>query len=80
MSRFIYQQIALDVFFQMRYNSLPKSNKQQKDSLRYEATPAFSSLQYCSFFCFASCFWPSCSGVCKDGFKWHWNSGETTPS
>ena len=41
MSRFIYQQIALDVLFQMRYNSLPNSNKQPNDSLRAEATPCF---------------------------------------
>ena len=27
MSKFIYQQIALDVLFQMRYDSLPKSNR-----------------------------------------------------
>ena len=39
MSRFIYQQIALDVLFQMRYNSLSKSNKQPNDRLRAEATP-----------------------------------------
>ena len=41
MSRFIYQQRALDVLFQMMYNSLPNSNKQPNDSLRAEATPCF---------------------------------------
>ena len=38
---FIYQQIALDVLFQMRYDSLPNSNKQPCDRLRAEATPCF---------------------------------------
>ena len=54
MSRFIYQQIALDVLFQMRYGSLLNSKKQQSDSLRAKATPVFSSLPYCCFllFCF----------------------------
>merc|ERR1711994_262734 len=49
MSRFIYQQIALDVLFQMRYDSFPNSNKQPSDSLRAEPTPVFLSLQYCCF-------------------------------
>ena len=38
MSKFLYQQIALDVLFQMRYDSLHNSNKQPCDSLRAEAT------------------------------------------
>ena len=65
MSRFIYQQIALDVLFQMRYNSLPNSNKQPNDNSRAEATPVFTSLQYCCFLLFCFLFWLSCSGVCQ---------------
>ena len=53
MSKFIYQQIALDVLFQMRYDSLPNSNKQPSDSLRAEATPVFTSKQDCFAYCFA---------------------------
>ena len=64
-SKFIYQQIALDVLFQMRYGSLLNSNKQPSDSLRAEATPVFSSLQYCCFLLFCFLFWLSCSGVCQ---------------
>ena len=50
---FIYQQIALDVLFQMRYDSLPNSNKQSSDSLKAEATPVFTSKQDCFAYCFA---------------------------
>ena len=53
MSRFLYQQIALDVLFQMRYGSLPNSNKQPSDSLKSEATPVFTSKQDCFAYCFA---------------------------
>ena len=53
MTRFLYQQIALDVLFQMRYDSLPNSNKQPCDSLRAEATPVFTSKQDCFAYCFA---------------------------
>ena len=48
-SWFSYQQVALNVLFQMRYGSLLNSNKQPSDSLRAEATPVFSSQQYCCF-------------------------------
>ena len=48
-SKFIYQQIALDVLFQMRYGSLLNSNKQPSGSLGAESTPVFSSLQYYCF-------------------------------
>ena len=51
---FIYQQIALDVLFQMRYDSLPNSNKQSSDSLKPEATPVFTSNQDCFAYCFHS--------------------------
>ena len=62
-SKFIYQQIALDVLFQMRYGSLLNSNQQPSDSLRTEATPVFSSLQYCCFVLFCFLFLPESSGV-----------------
>ena len=42
---FLYQQIALDVLFQMRYDSLLNSNKQPNNSLKAEATPVFTSKQ-----------------------------------
>ena len=61
-SKFIYQQIALDVLFQMRYGSLPNSNKQPSDSLKSEATPVFTSKQDCFAYCFAQ--WCS-PGVCR---------------
>ena len=62
-SKFIYQQIALDVLFQMRYGSLLNSNKQPSDSLRAEATPVFSSLQYYCFLLFCFLFLPESSRV-----------------
>ena len=62
MSRFIYQQIALDVLFQMRYNSLPNSNKQPNDSLKAETPPVFSHLKHCFAYCFAQWCPP---GVCR---------------
>ena len=48
-----YQQIALDVLFQMRYDSLLNSNKQSSDSLKAEVTTIFSSNQDCFAYCFA---------------------------
>ena len=62
MSRFLYQQIALDVLFQMRYGSLHNSNKEQSVSLKAEATPVFTSKQDCFAYCFAQ--WCS-PGVCR---------------
>ena len=53
MTRFLYQQIALDVLFQMRYVNLPNSNKQPSDSLKAEATPVFTSKQDCFAYCLA---------------------------
>ena len=53
MSIFLYQQIALDVLFQMRYDSLPNSNKQPSDSLKAEATPVFTPNLDCFAYCFA---------------------------
>ena len=53
MSTFLYQQIALDVLFQMRYDSLPNSNKQPSDSLKAETTSVFTSNQDCFAYCFA---------------------------
>ena len=45
MSRFLYQQIALDVLFQMRYDSLPNSKKQLNDSLKSWITPSFPQIR-----------------------------------
>ena len=59
---FIYQQIALDVLFQMRYDSLPNSNKHSTDRLKAEATPVFTSNQDCFAYCFVQ-WWSS--GVCQ---------------
>merc|ERR1712117_10564 len=62
MPAFLYQQIALDVLFQMRYDSLPNSLRQPSESLKAEATPVFTSKQDC----FAYCFAQRCSpGVCR---------------
>ena len=52
-SKFIYQQIALDVLFQMRYGSLVNSDKWPNGKQKGADKPFFSSLQYC---CFPSCF------------------------
>ena len=61
-SWFSYQQVALNVLFQMRYESIPNSNKQPSDSLKAEATPVFTS----NLDCFAYCFAQWCSpGVCR---------------
>ena len=61
-SWFSYQQVALNVLFQMGYDSLPNSNKQPSDSLKAEATPVFTSNQDCFAYCFAQ--WCS-PGVCR---------------
>ena len=61
-SRFLYQQIALDVLFQMRYDSFPNSNKQPNDSLKAETPPVFSHLKHCFAYCFAQWCPP---GVCR---------------
>ena len=53
MSTFLYQQIAPDVFFQMRYDSLLNSNKQLSDRMKAEATSVFTSKQACFVYCFA---------------------------
>ena len=53
MSTFLYQQIAPDVFFQMRYDTLLNSNKQPSDRMKAEATPVFTSKQACFVYCFA---------------------------
>ena len=42
---FSYQQVALNVLFQMRYESIPNSNKQPSDSLKAEATSVFTTNQ-----------------------------------
>ena len=46
-SKFIYQEIALNVLFLMRYNGSYNSKKQTSDSKRAEATSVFTSLYYC---------------------------------
>ena len=53
MTAFLHQQIALDVLFQMRYDSLPNSNKQPCDRMKAEATPVFTSKQDCFAYYFA---------------------------
>ena len=53
MSRFIYQQIALDVLFQMRYNSLYNSKNQPSDRQKGWGAPFFTSKQDCFAYCFA---------------------------
>ena len=40
-SWFSYQQVALNLLFQMRYDSLPNSNQQPSDRLRAQASPCF---------------------------------------
>ena len=52
-TRFHYQEIALDVLFHMRYESIPNSNKQLSDSLKAEATFLLASNQDCFAYCFA---------------------------
>ena len=59
---FLYQQVALNVLFQMRYESIPNSTKQPIDSLKAEATPVFTTYQDCFAYCFAQ--WGP-SGVCR---------------
>ena len=53
MSTFLYQQIALDVLFKMRYDSMPNSIRQPSESLKAEATPVFTSKQDCFAYSFA---------------------------
>ena len=64
-SRFIYQQIALHVLFQMRYNSPPTPTNSQMTVWELRQPLVFTSLQYCCFLLFCFLFWLSCSGVCQ---------------
>ena len=57
----------MDVFFQVRYSGLLNSNKQPNYSPRAEATPVFTSFQYCFPLLFCFVFLLSCSGVNKRG-------------
>ena len=59
---FLYQQVALNVLFQMRYDSFPNSNKQPSDSLRAETPPVFITLKPCFAYCLAQWGPP---GVCR---------------
>ena len=52
-SIFLYQQIALDALFQMRYDSLPNSKKQPSDSQKGWDTPFLTSILDCFAYCFA---------------------------
>ena len=52
-SWFLYQQEALNLLFQMRYDSLPNSNKQPSDRQKALRTPIFTSKQDCFAYCFA---------------------------
>ena len=61
-SWFSYQQVALNVLFQMRYDSFPNSNKQPSDSLRAETPPVFITLKPCFAYCLAQWGPP---GVCR---------------
>ena len=52
-SWFLYQQVTLNVLFQMRYDSMPYSKKQPSDRQRAERPPVFTSLWDCFAYCFA---------------------------
>ena len=52
-SWFSYQQVALNLLFQMRYDSLPNSNKQPSDRHKALGTPIFTSKHECFAYCFA---------------------------
>ena len=52
-SWFSYQEIALNVLFQMRYGSIPNSKKQPNGRQRGEASPVFTPLKHCFAYCVA---------------------------
>ena len=52
-SWFSYQQVALDVLFQMRYDSMHNSKKKPSDRQRGETPPVFTPLKACFAYCFA---------------------------
>ena len=61
-SWFSYQHVALNVLFQMRYESTPNSKKQPSDRQRAETPPVFTPLKAWFVYCFALCCSP---GVCR---------------
>ena len=61
-SWFSYQQVALYVLFQMRYDSTPNSKKQPSDRQRAMSTPVFTPFMAWFAYCFALCCSP---GVCS---------------
>jgi len=61
-SWFSYQHVALNVLFQMRYDSLPNSKKQLSDRQRGWTPSVFTQLKDCFAYCFAQ--WCS-PGVCR---------------
>ena len=62
LSWFLYQQVALNVLFQMRYDSMHKSKRQPSDRQRAETPPVITSLKHCFAYCFAQ--WGP-AGVCS---------------
>ena len=52
-SWFSYQQVALGLLFQMRYDSMSNSNKQTSDRQKALGTPIFTSKQDCFAYWFA---------------------------
>ena len=56
-SWFLYQQVALNVLFQMRYDSMPYSKKQPGDRQRAETPPVFIPHKHC--FAYSSTHWHS---------------------
>ena len=58
----LYQQVALDALFQMRYGSLPNSKKQPSDSQRGRETSCFHIKAW--LFCLLLCTLSS-PGVCQ---------------
>ena len=58
----LHQQVALNVLFQMRYESISNSKKQPSDSQKAKATPVFTLNQACFAYCYAQ--WCS-PGVCR---------------
>ena len=61
-SWFSNQQVALNVLFQMRYDSMPYSKKQPSDNLRAETPPVFTPFKHSFAYCSAQWCPP---GVCR---------------
>ena len=61
-SWFSNQQVALNVLFHMRYDSMPYSKKQPSDNLRAETPPVFTPFKHSFAYCSAQWCPP---GVCR---------------